>query len=169
MRGRYTGLLLALILLMAAIPAVLDCCQHAHGSDRRALRAAPGSATLVRVDSVSRSTAAVRVDSVSRSTAAVHVADVVRMANAVRPANAPQPAPPTATRGCVEYAAPAQTPYIEPNIGSGTAPASTRNIDAATDPSHASHAAVPHVGRHDGFVSDATGPPLWLSTCVSRT
>jgi hypothetical protein len=123
MRSRVTGLFLAVILLIAAVPAVLDCClrQPSHGGTPQA--------------AVSHSIPAYPADT---------------------------------ARGCVDRATPTQNPYIEPTTGGGSAPASARGTDAT-----ATYAAHPitatRAARRTVHFADGTGPPLWLSTCVSRT
>jgi hypothetical protein len=121
MRTRVATLLVALILLGAAVPAVLDCCFHGpeHGAPR------VSAARLVLDDTV---------------------------------------------RGCVDQAAPAQTPYIEPtSTGGGAAPASARGVDAADTPYAAAAVDGARSARTTARAPDSTGPPLWLSSCVSRT
>jgi hypothetical protein len=132
MRGRRTGLLLTLILLAAAIPAVLACCLH--GPDRPAHTAAD---------------------------APYHAAPVVRL---LPPTQTP------ATRGCADQAGPTQTPYIETTTdGTGRTPASTRSTEAAVDSAASPTRATTHSVPSSTLAADSTGPPLWLSTCVSRT
>ena len=123
MRSRVTGLFLALILLGAAVPAVLDCCFHSpqRGGQNAAF---------------------------SRSLPAL---------------------PDEAVRGCIDHAGPTQSPYIEPSNGGGAGPASARGTDAAPTPYTAQPEAAAHAARRTALDADSTGPPLWLSTCVSRT
>lgn len=123
MRSRIAGLFLAVILLVAAIPGVLDCChQPSHSTPQAAV-------------SQSHSIPAYPAD---------------------------------AARGCIDRAAPTQTPYIETTTGSGSAPASARSADATT-----ADAALPITAtralRRTALTADSTGPPLLLSICVSRT
>jgi hypothetical protein len=63
-----------------------------------------------------------------------------------------------------------QTPYIETNSnagGSGTV--TSRGFNAGSDAS-ASWPSTTIVSTHRyGAAADDTGPPLWLTTCVSRT
>ena len=73
-------------------------------------------------------------------------------------------------RDCAEHAAPAQNPYIETSSSSGSnPPAAARGTDAG----NAASAALAVLGdsstRRISRTADGTGPPLWLSTCVSRT
>ncbi|HTJ68884.1 MAG TPA: hypothetical protein VL551_15220 [Actinospica sp.] len=134
MRRRGTGLLLAFILLVAAIPAVLDCCLHAHGPDSDGRTA--------------------------------YAASVIRVIDR----NAEESAPAASTRGCVEHASPTQTPYIEPTSGGGANPYTRARVtDVAADSAGVLLAAAPYLARRTGPADDGTGPPLWLSTCVSRT
>jgi hypothetical protein len=76
--------------------------------------------------------------------------------------------PADAARGCVDRTAPTQNPYIEPTTGGGSAPASARGADAT-----AAYVGLPiaatRTTRRTALAADSTGPPLWLSTCVSRT
>ena len=132
MRGRRTGLLLTLILLAAAIPAVLACCLHG-----------PNWSTNAAADEPN------------------HAASVVRL---LPPSQTP------ATRGCADQAGPTQTPYIETTTdGAGRAPASTRSTEAALDSAASPIRATTHSVPRSTLAADSTGPPLWLSTCVSRT
>ena len=124
MRSRVTGLFLAVILLAAAIPAVLDCCLHQ-----------PNRGTPQAAVSQSRSIPAYPADT---------------------------------ARGCVDHATPTQNPYIEPTTGGGSAPASARGTDATA--AYAAHpVTAARAARRTVHFADGTGPPLWLSTCVSRT
>ncbi|HET9171539.1 MAG TPA: hypothetical protein VFN97_19020 [Actinospica sp.] len=119
-----TGLFLALILLGAAVPAVLDCCfrgPQQHGAQNAAY---------------------------SRQIPVL---------------------PDDAFRGCVDHAGPTQSPYIETSTGAGAAPASARGADSAATPYADRPAAATRAARHSALDADSTGPPLWLSTCVSRT
>jgi hypothetical protein len=77
--------------------------------------------------------------------------------------------PDGAVRRCVDRAAPMQNPYIETTTtGRGSAPASARGADATV-----TRVALPitaaRTARRTALTADGTGPPLWLSTCVSRT
>jgi hypothetical protein len=76
----------------------------------------------------------------------------------------------TAVHDCIDRSAPAQTPYIETGNGSGgRGIATSRASAAAVDlPVTSSVATAPVVRRYSVAAND-TGPPLWLSTCVSRT
>ncbi|HWG25552.1 hypothetical protein [Actinospica sp.] len=128
MRRRTTGLLLALILLVAAVPAVLECCFHAPDRDAHA---EAGRAAVVQLLST--------------------------------------PSAPS-TRGCVDQAGPTQNPYIETASGSGGGTsAASRSAEATIDDDAALSAAIAYYSRHSALAADSTGPPLWLSTCVSRT
>jgi hypothetical protein len=75
-----------------------------------------------------------------------------------------------AARGCADHPAAPQTPYIETNSnagGSGTV--TSRGVNAGGDAS-ASWPSTTIVSTHRyGAAADDTGPPLWLTTCVSRT
>jgi hypothetical protein len=76
--------------------------------------------------------------------------------------------PAEAARGCVDGATPTQNPYIEPTTGGGSTPASARGADAATTCVGLPLTAT-RTTRRTALAADSTGPPLWLSTCVSRT
>jgi len=76
----------------------------------------------------------------------------------------------TSVHDCIDHSTPAPNPYIETSNGSGgrgiaTSRTSTAAVDLLVTPSIAS---APVVRRYS-VVADDTGPPLWLSTCVSRT
>ena len=75
-----------------------------------------------------------------------------------------------AIRGCADHPAEPQTPYIETTDnagGSGTV--TSRGFHAGSDTS-ASWPSTTIVSAHrHGAAADDTGPPLWLTTCVSRT
>jgi hypothetical protein len=75
-----------------------------------------------------------------------------------------------AVRGCADHPAEPQTPYIETNSnagGSGTV--TSRGFNAGSDTS-ASWPSTTIASTHRyGAAADDTGPPLWLTTCVSRT
>ena len=76
----------------------------------------------------------------------------------------------TAIHDCADHPAPAQTPYIETsNGGSSSGSATSRTANAADDVLVHASAATTHSVRRYGVAADDTGPPLWLSTCVSRT
>ncbi|MBR7827731.1 hypothetical protein KDK95_15535 [Actinospica sp. MGRD01-02] len=130
-RSRATGLCLALILLVAAVPAVLDCCLHGHLRTQHsaALRHLP-----LAVD-----------ETTDASTARGNTA-----------------------RGCADQAAPTQNPYIETASGGGGGAPATRSSDIVAA-SVATPALVAYGARRTTRAADSTGPPLWLSTCVSRT
>ena len=75
----------------------------------------------------------------------------------------------SAVRECTEHPAPAQNPYIETTNGSGRSAAVSRAA-ATTDHTVAAMTIVTSAAARASDVSaDGTGPPLWLSTCVSRT
>jgi hypothetical protein len=75
----------------------------------------------------------------------------------------------SAVRECTENPAPAQNPYIETSNGSGRSAAVSRT-SATTDHTVAAMTIVTSSAVRGPDVSaDGTGPPLWLSTCVSRT
>lgn len=131
MRSRATGLCLALILLVAAVPAVLDCCLHSQARTQHA--------------------------------AAAH-----RLPPAVDETAGTGTARSNAARGCVDEAAPTQNPYIETASGGGGSAPATRSSDIVAA-SVAAPALVAYSARHTTRAADSTGPPLWLSTCVSRT
>jgi hypothetical protein len=75
-----------------------------------------------------------------------------------------------AARGCADHPAPPQTPYIETGGNSGgSGTVTSRNGNAGIDASASwSSATIVSTHRH-GAAADDTGPPLWLTTCVSRT
>ena len=78
--------------------------------------------------------------------------------------------PVDAARGCVDRATATQNPYIETTTtGGGNAPASARGTDATTLVSTALPVTAARTARRIALIADGTGPPLWLSTCVSRT
>ena len=75
----------------------------------------------------------------------------------------------SAARECTDPPAPPQNPYIETSNGSGRSAAISRT-SAAADHTVAAMAIVTSSAVRGSDVSaDSTGPPLWLSTCVSRT
>ena len=125
---RIATLLVALTLLLTAIP-ILECCYGHARIPATAADAAPNART--------------------------HVVALVQDESA---------------RGCTDHAAPTQTPYIETSTSGGGSPASTRSAtDAAPDPASPTLADGHRDARPHGLAADATGPPLWLTTCVSRT
>jgi hypothetical protein len=130
-RSRATGLCLALILLVAAVPAALDCCLHGQ------LRTQ-------------------------------HSAAMRRLPLAIDETTDAGTARGNTVRGCVDQAAPTQNPYIETASGGGGSAPATRGSDVAAA-SVATPALVAYSARHTTRAADSTGPPLWLSTCVSRT
>ena len=76
----------------------------------------------------------------------------------------------SAVHECADHPAPAQTPYIENNSGNGgRGTATSRSANTAIDTSVSSPAAATVSTHPHGVAADATGPPLWLRTCVSRT
>ena len=76
----------------------------------------------------------------------------------------------SAVRDCGEHSAPAQSPYIETNNGSGgRGTVTSRGFNAGIGASAASLPAGTVPARRYGVAADDTGPPLWLRTCVSRT
>ena len=145
MRARIAGLLLALTFLLAAVP-MLGCC----------FGAGPGPGA--HANAITRThTFTFQPPTV----ASAPLNDVAQLnQSTVRDESA---------RGCTEHAAPAQTPYIETSSGSGGAPASARGSDAAFDDATTTLADAPYSGHRYGVAADDTGPPLWLTTCVSRT
>ena len=91
------------------------------------------------------------------------VAAAVRIEAAARDAD-------SAVHECADHPAPAQTPYIENNSGNGgRGTATSRGVNAAIDTSVSAPAAATVCAHRHGVAADATGPPLWLRTCVSRT
>jgi len=138
-RPRAAGFLLVLILLVFAVPSTLTCCLRPFDADR-------GQA---RQHSVS---AAAAVE-------AVAVAAVVQ---------ADPGLPDPSARGCIDHVAIAQAPYIDLSGGSGKT-AAPRISGAIIDFSVPLPASAPLPGRRYGVAANDSGPPLWLSTCVSRT
>jgi hypothetical protein len=139
MRRPVTGLLLALILLAVAVPAALSCC----------FGPPPGQGPHPHPPKAAYAAAAAFI-----------VAQQAAQAQDEDPA----------VRGCAEHPAPPQTPYIETNSSTGGAGTVTsRNANAGIDAS-ASWPSTTIVPAHrHGAAADDTGPPLWLTTCVSRT
>jgi hypothetical protein len=72
---------------------------------------------------------------------------------------------------CADGTSPAQqSPYIETSNASGARSIdASRSVIATVDALSPSTAATFHSVRRYGVTADDTGPPLWLSTCVSRT
>jgi hypothetical protein len=140
MRRAVTGFFLALILLAVAVPAAVSCC----------FGPPPGHGAHPQPPKAAYAAAA-----------AAFV--VVQQAAQARDAD-PE------VRGCADHPAPPQTPYIETNSntgGSGTV--TSRGVNAGSDAS-ASWPSTTVVSAHRyGAAADDTGPPLWLTTCVSRT
>ena len=70
---------------------------------------------------------------------------------------------------CVDRTAPTQNPYIETTTTGGGS-ASARGADATSAAAMALPiTAARRTARRPALTADGTGPPLWLSTCVSRT
>jgi hypothetical protein len=143
MRRPVTGLLLTLILLAVAIPAVVSCCfgpPSGRGTHPQPPRAAYAAAA-----------AFVAVQQAAQQAAQAQGGD-------------------TAVRGCADHPAPPQTPYIETNSSTGGAGTVTsRNANAGIDASASRPSATIVPAHRHGAAADDTGPPLWLTTCVSRT
>ena len=139
MRKRYTGLLLSLLFLVLAVPVGLSCCF--------------GSAPLH--------------DDGWSSHQAQPVAAVAAAVSGTATVTSTAAAP--LTHECADHPAPPQNPYIETSNGSGRAAAVSRTSAAASYHAPAMSALIYTAGRPHDVAADSTGPPLWLSTCVSRT
>jgi len=76
----------------------------------------------------------------------------------------------TLVHDCIDHSAPAPNPYIETSNGSGGGgTATSRTSTAAADLRATSSVATAPIARRYSVAANDTGPPLWLSTCVSRT
>ena len=73
------------------------------------------------------------------------------------------------THECADHPAPPQNPYIETSNGSGRAAAVSRTSAPASYTAAATSSVTSTAARLHDVDADSTGPPLWLSTCVSRT
>ena len=148
MHRRATGLLLALIILVLAVPATLGCCigPPPHGGPPRLQPAAVGMAA-----------AAVRAPAASAERVAFAVAD------------ADHTAFDSAAHECADHPAPPQTPYIEPSSGNGRGTAVPRTASAAISTVSTTTDVSAIADRHYEVAAEDTGPPIWLDTCVSRT
>jgi hypothetical protein len=142
MRTRVAGFLLILILLVFAMPSALTCCRGPSGADKWQQRQHQVSAAAA-VEAVA-AVAVVQADPVDSSL------------------------PGSSARDCIDHAAAAQALYIEASGGSGKT-AAPRMSSAIIDPSAPVPASAPLPARRYGVATNDSGPPLWLSTCVSRT
>lgn len=142
MRRHITGFLLALLLLAVAVPAALGCC----------LGPPPG--------------AGAHPPQPPRSGYAASAAAVAVVQAAVASSRDEE----SAARECTDRPTPAQTPYIETNSNTGgRGTVTSRGIDIGSAASAFSLPASTVPAHRYGVAADDTGPPLWLSTCVSRT
>jgi hypothetical protein len=150
MRTRFTGLLLALLFVVLAAPAGLDHCQDSppQGWPQAQAAAVAGIPTA----------SAARAD--PRSAAFTAAALEFRAEDA---------AAASAVHECADCPAPPQNPYIETSNGSGRTAAVSRASFAANHIAATSSIVTTSAVRQHDVAADDTGPPLWLSTCVSRT
>lgn len=140
MRGRVTGFLLALVLLALAIPATLGCCFGPPNAGAHARVGVAASHVVPRADAVVAQPASFEQDT------------------------------DTAVHDCIDHSTPAPNPYIETSNGSGgRGIATSRSAIVAVDVHVPAAAATFHSVRRYSVSAHDTGPPLWISICVSRT
>jgi hypothetical protein len=148
MRTRFTGLLLALLFVVLAAPAGLDHCQDSPPQGWPQAQAAGAAPTA----------SAVHTDPKSAEFTAAALEFRAEDATAA-----------SAVHECADRPAPPQNPYIETSNGSGRTAAVSRTSFAANHIAATSSIVTPSAVRRHDVAADDTGPPLWLSTCVSRT